>query len=383
VTALLAGCGDNGEEPASIVRTSACAVSAPSGFEDAGVGAAVLEQVRGAVRQGLVDTTSTQRVSTPAQTQAALERFAADGCTLTLLVGPGGAGALSQVAQEVPDRAFLAVGAGIGTDQPDNVLSVDFDLRDSAFLAGYAAAHATTTGVVAVSASTGQADGDALLAAFDEGVVAAQEADDDDDRAEDATADGADVLVPFGSASPQGVVEHLSALAQEQEEAGEEDEAAEAGSGSVPAGADAAGTSGDGGAEGTGASAEESELPYLIWTGSDGSKSLPAPVRKQVIASIVPQVGTAMRAVLTGWPGTGGDPDALLEVDGEPVDDAQEAMPEVVGGLEVRSRRAVGDLDNGGVELVVSDGVLSPLTGLGRAVSDGRDLLEEEDAEDS
>jgi hypothetical protein len=90
-----------------------------------------------------------------------------------------------------------------------------------------------------------------------------------------------------------------------------------------------------------------------------------------------------MRAVLTGWPGTGGDPDALLEVDGEPVDDAQEAMPEVVGGLEVRSRRAVGDLDNGGVELVVSDGVLSPLTGLGRAVSDGRDLLEEEDAEDS
>ena len=56
-------------------------------------------------------------------------------------------------------------------------------------------------------------------------------------------------------------------------------------------------------------------------------------------------------------------------------------MPEVVGGLEVRSRRAVGDLDNGGVELVVSDGVLSPLTGLGRAVSDGRDLLEEEDAE--
>ena len=408
VSALLAGCGDSGEEPASIVRTSACAVSAPSGFEDAGVGAAVLEQVRGAVRQGLVDTTSTQRVSTPAQTQAALERFAADGCTLTLLVGPGGAGALSQVAQEVPDRAFLAVGAGIGADQPDNVLSVDFDLRDSAFLAGYAAAHATTTGVVAVSVSTGQADGDTLLAAFDEGVVAAQEADDENDLdvrvvqqgmveartvedtsadgrdwAEDATADGADVLVPFGSASPQGVVEHLSALAQEQDEAGEEDEAADSGPDSAPAGADAAGTAGDGDAEGTGASAEESELPYLIWTGSDGSKSLPTPVRKQVIASIVPQVGTAMRAVLTGWPGTGGDPDALLEVDGEPVDDAHEAMPEVVGGLEVRSRRAVGDLDNGGVELVVSDGVLSPLTGLGRAVSDGRDLLEEEDAEAS
>jgi hypothetical protein len=56
-------------------------------------------------------------------------------------------------------------------------------------------------------------------------------------------------------------------------------------------------------------------------------------------------------------------------------------MPEVVGGLEVRSREAVGDLDNGGVELVVSDGVLSQLTGLGRAVADGRELLDGESAE--
>ena len=133
------------------------------------------------------------------------------------------------------------------------------------------------------------------------------------DWAEDATADGADVLVPFGSASPQGVVEHLSALAQEQDDAGEEDEAADSGSDSAPAGADAAGTAGDGDAEGTGASAEESELPYLIWTGSDGSKSLPTPVRKQV--SIVPRWG--LRAgVLTGWLARRRPRRALLEVDG-------------------------------------------------------------------
>ena len=378
-SALLAGCGGAEEAPASIVRTSACAVSAPSGFADAGVGAAVLEQVRGAVRQGLVDTTSTQRVSTPAQTQAALERFTSDGCTLTLLVGPGGAGALSQVAQEAPDRAFLAVGAGIGDDRPDNVLTVDFDLRDSAFLAGYAAAHATRTGAVAVSASTGQAGGEDLLAAFDEGAAAAQEADDDlevrvvqagmteartvedtaaagQEWARAATEEGADVLVPFGSASPQGVVEHLAALAQELDERDDAEDADE--------GDDAPDTE------------AREDLPYLIWTGSDGSKTLAGPVRKQVIASIVPQVGLGMRAVLTGWPGDDGDPLALLEVDGEPADASQEAMPEVVGGLEVRSREAVGDLDNGGVELVVSDGVLSQLTGLGRAVADGRELLD-------
>ena len=381
---LLAGCGGAEEAPASIVRTSACAVSAPSGFADAGVGAAVLEQVRGAVRQGLVDTTSTQRVSTPAQTQAALERFTSDGCTLTLLVGSGGAGALSQVAQEAPDRAFLAVGAGIGDDRPDNVLTVDFDLRDSAFLAGYAAAHATRTGAVAVSASTGQAGGEDLLAAFDEGAAAAQEADDDlevrvvqagmteartvedtaaagQEWARAATEEGADVLAPFGSASPQGVVEHLAALAQELDERDDAEDADE--------GDDAPDTE------------AREDLPYLIWTGSDGSKTLAGPVRKQVIASIVPQVGLGMRAVLTGWPGDDGDPLALLEVDGEPADASQEAMPEVVGGLEVRSREAVGDLDNGGVELVVSDGVLSQLTGLGRAVADGRELLDGQPAE--
>ena len=383
-SALLAGCGGAEEAPASIVRTSACAVSAPSGFADAGVGAAVLEQVRGAVRQGLVDTTSTQRVSTPAQTQAALERFTSDGCTLTLLVGSGGAGALSQVAQEAPDRAFLAVGAGIRDDRPDNVLTVDFDLRDSAFLAGYAAAHATRTGAVAVSASTGQAGGEDLLAAFDEGAAAAQEADDDlevrvvqagmteartvedtaaagQEWARAATEEGADVLVPFGSASPQGVVEHLAALAQELDERDDAEDADE--------GDDAPDTE------------AREDLPYLIWTGSDGSKTLAGPVRKQVIASIVPQVGLGMRAVLTGWPGDDGDPLALLEVDGEPADASQEAMPEVVGGLEVRSREAVGDLDNGGVELVVSDGVLSQLTGLGRAVADGRELLDGQPAE--
>lgn len=415
--AALAGCGDAEGEPTGIVRTSACAVSAPAGFQDAGIGAAVLSEIREASGQGVVDTTSGQRVSTAAQTQAALERYAADGCTLTVLVGPGGSGALAQVAEDNPDRAFLAVGAGAGAELPDNVLTVDFDLRDSAFLAGFAAASATRTGTVAVSVSAGQYSGEDLLAAFDEGVstraeqlggevtvveagtVAPRTLDDTvaagQDWASTAIAADADVLVPFGAASPQGAAEHIGVLAEEAEEA---DEGSEDDSGSADgnadgladdltdtgaAEADPAGAA-EGAAEGEpeGASAAESDLPVLIWYGSDGSKTLPRPVRHQVVASIDPDIGMGMRAVLTGWPGDGGEPEELVQWDETDGADAQDAVPELVGGLEVRARSAVGDLDNGGVEVVASDGVLGSITGLGRTIADGKALLDDSGEDD-
>lgn len=408
-TALIAvgvgvsGCGDTVDEPTGIVRTSACAVSAPAGFADASMGATVLDEVRTAADEDVVDTTSSQRVSTAAQTQAALERFAADGCTLSVLVGPGGAGALSQVAADNPDRAFLAVGPGTDAGQPDNVLTVDFDLRESAYLAGYAAASATRTGTVAVSTAKGQFQGAELLAAFDDGVGArAEEVEGDvavvdagaidvrtlDDTtsagvewAESATAAGADVLVPFGSASPQGVAEHIGDLAVEAEDAEESENDDEAD-----------GAAGDGGGPGedpVGTSAEDEDLPVLIWYGSDGSKPLPRPVRNQVVASIIPDVGLGMRAVLTGWPGEGHEPQSLVRnaeaetgpdagTGADPDDDVREAVPELVGGLEVRARRAVGDLDNDGVAVVASDGVLGSITGLGRALADERERLDDE-----
>lgn len=419
----VSGCGGAVDEPTGIVRTSACAVSAPAGFADAGMGAAVLDEVRTAANEGVVDTTSSQRVSTAAQTQAALERFAADGCTLSVLVGPGGAGALSQVAADNPDRAFLAVGPGTDAGQPDNVLTVDFDLRESAYLAGYAAASATRTGTVAVSTAKGQFQGAELLAAFDEGVDArADEADGDvtvvdegaidvrtlDDTtsagvewAESATADGADVLVPFGSASPQGVAEHIGELAEEAAEADEsqddEDDEADAAAGDDAADADDQSTGDrESGEDPVGTSAEDEDLPVLIWYGSDGSKTLPRPVRNQVVASIIPDVGLGMRAVLTGWPGEGEEPEGLVRsaepgadsaagTAGGPADDSdedvREAVPELVGGLEVRARRAVGDLDNGGVAVVASDGMLGSITGLGRALADERERLDEEQDE--
>lgn len=414
----VSGCGGTVDEPTGIVRTSACAVSAPAGFADAGVGATVLDEVRTAANEGVVDTTSSQRVSTAAQTQAALERFAADGCTLSVLVGPGGAGALSQVASDNPDRAFLAVGPGTDAGQPDNVLTVDFDLRESAYLAGYAAASATRTGTVAVSTAKGQFQGAELLAAFDDGVDArAAEVEGDvtvveggavdvrtlDDTtsagvewAESATAAGADVLVPFGSASPQGVAEHIGDLALAAEDAEEpddedahgpaEDEEALAGAG------DEGDDDRDAGEDPVGTSAEDEDLPVLIWYGSDGSKTLPRPVRNQVVASIIPDVGLGMRAVLTGWPGDGQEPEGLVR-SAEPGaapeagaaadsdDDVREAVPELVGGLEVRARRAVGDLDNEGVAVVASDGVLGSITGLGRALADERERRDEEQDE--
>lgn len=408
--AALSGCGDTEREPTGIVRTSACAVSAPAGFQDAGVGASVLGEIREAAGQGVVDTTSAQRVSTAAQTQAALERYAADGCTLTVLVGPGGSGALAQVADDNPDRAFLAVGAGVGAELPDNVLTVDFDLRDSAFLAGYAAASATRTGTVAISVSAGQYAGESLLAAFDEGVsaradelggevtvvdagtVGPRTLDDTvtagEDWATEAIAADADVLVPFGSASPQGVAEHIGALAEDAaDEEAEEDSDEDGGgedSGDGESDADGAAGAADGAAAGEpeGASAAESDLPVLIWYGSDGSKTLPRPVRHQVVASIDPDVGLGMRAVLTGWPGDGGHPEELVQRDEADGLESRDAVPELVGGLEVRARSAVGDLDNGGVEVTASDGVLGSITGLGRTIADGKALLDDEGGDD-
>ena len=416
----VSGCGGAVDERTGIVRTSACAVSAPAGFADAGMGASVLDEVRTAAGEDIVDTTSSQRVSTAAQTQAALERFAADGCTLSVLVGPGGAGALSQVAADNPDRAFLAVGPGTDAGQPDNVLTIDFDLRDSAYLAGYAAASATRTGTVAVSTAKGQFQGAELLAAFDDGVGArAEEVEGDvtvvdagavdvrtlDDTtsagagwAESATAAGADVLVPFGAASPQGVAEHIGDLAVESEDAEgseKDDEADEAEDDGALAGAEpseAEGDDGDPGEDPVGTSAEDEDLPVLIWYGSDGSKTLPRPVRNQVVASIIPDVGLGMRAVLTGWPGEGHEPEDLVrnaepgaDPDGDAGadsdDDVREAVPELVGGLEVRARRAVGDLDNEGVTVVASDGVLGSITGLGRALADERERLDDEQDE--
>ncbi|SMY12725.1 BMP family ABC transporter substrate-binding protein [Brevibacterium jeotgali] len=407
------GCGGAVDEPTGIARTSACAVSAPAGFADAGMGEAVLDEVRTAANEGVVDTTGSQRVSTAAQTQAALERFAADGCTLSVLVGPGGAGALSQVASDNPDRAFLAVGSGTDAGLPDNALTVDFDLRESAYLAGYAAASATRTGAVAVSTAKGQFQGAELLAAFDDGVDArADEVEGDvtvvdggaidvrtlDDTtsagvewAESATAAGADVLVPFGSASPQGAAEHIGDLALAAEDATAEGGAtAEGAAGAGDEGGNDPGT----GEDPVGTSAEDEDLPILIWYGSDGSKTLPRPVRNQVVASIIPDVGLGMRAVLTAWPGDGQELEGLVRSaepgaasdDGPAADsdDVRDAVPELVGGLEVRARRAVGDLDNAGVAVVASDGVLGSITGLGRALAEERERRDEEqdDADD-
>ncbi|WP_029090208.1 BMP family ABC transporter substrate-binding protein [Brevibacterium album] len=395
---VLAACGSTGPgEREDLVRTSVCAVSAPAGFSDFSVGQEVFSQIRTAVGEGVVDSTSSQRVSTAAQTRAALERYTADACTLTVAVGPGGGEALAEVAGAASSQAFLAVGAAGEAQLPENVLTIDFDLAEPAYLAGFAAASATESGTVAVSVSQGFPDGGEVLEAFDAGAreyasqhgeeivvlgegsaaerTLSDTAEAGADWARGASEAGADVLAPFGSAAPQGVLEHLEGLAAEAAEAGT--------GGEAPAEGEEAGSAGEEAGTGEGPEEEadaEASLPSLIWYGADGAKVLPRSVREQVVLSVVPEPGLGMRALLASWPGEGGEPTALVpEPDAEA--GAQPAEPQLVAGLEVRSRRAVGTLGNEGVTVVPSDGLLSSVTGLGRELADERRRMEDEGGE--
>jgi basic membrane protein A len=387
---VLSGCGGSGlGKKDDLVRTSVCAVSSPSGFSDHSLGQAVFDQVRQAMADGAIDSTSSQRVSTPAQTRTVLERYAGQACTLTVLVGPGGGEELAEVARESPAQAFLAVSASAQSQMPDNVLTLDFELEDPAYLAGFAAASATETGTVAAVVGQGFPSGAEVLAAFDEGARAYGKLHDEEivvlgeagvaertlsdtvsaGRAWAAGAEeaGADVLAPFGSAAPQGVVAHLAERVEDAEAAPAED-------GDTPAAEDAQGS---GEAEADAAEDAEDAPPSLIWYGADGAKVLPRALRQQVLLSVVPEPGLGLRALLASWPGEGGDPE-LLVTDADSAEGAQPAEPQLVAGLEVRSRRAVGTLGNEGVRVVPSDGALSSVTGLGRELADELARMEDE-----
>jgi basic membrane protein A len=104
---------------------------------------------------------------------------------------------------------------------------------------------------------------------------------------------------------------------------------------------------------------------------------LPRALRQQVLLSVVPEPGLGLRALLASWPGEGGDPE-LLVTDADSAEGAQPAEPQLVAGLEVRSRRAVGTLGNEGVRVVPSDGALSSVTGLGRELADELARMEDE-----
>lgn len=379
------GCGADATTAEDFTRTSACLVSAPAGFADAGLGQAVFDQTRAAEAAGLFDGLSTQRVSSAEGSAEALTGFAESGCTLTGLVGAGGVRALADVAADHPQQAFLAVGAG-AADLPENVLRVDFDLLAPAFLAGYAAAAASKSGTVALLIAKGVPGPDGLSDAFAAGVAhrAGETGDDvrvitvggvDSDDTEDVGAawagraldEGADVLVPFGSAAPHGVVSALleragaaEAGSAEQADLGED---APAGEGASADSAQAAPTG-----EASDQPDAEPALPAsLVWFGSDGSRSLPSPAAEAVVASIEPDFGYGMRSLFPRWPGDGRAPAD------DPAADS-EAGAEEVGGIPVRMRSVVGELGSG-VDVVAGDGLLDSVTGLGRDLGAVRDSI--------
>ena len=69
-------------------------------------------------------------------------------CKNVLSLEPGFAWALLQIARENADMNFAVMGAVGKTEALTNASGIDFDLREPAFLAGYAAAGVTKSGLV-------------------------------------------------------------------------------------------------------------------------------------------------------------------------------------------------------------------------------------------
>lgn len=375
---LLVSCGTSVESEAP-VTTSGCMVSAPAGFNDQSVTQLSYGEMTNARDEGFLGSTSTQRVSTEDGTRAALERYADEDCTLTVLTGPGGAAQLTTVALDNPDEAFMAVATAF--DYPDNVVTVEFDLVEPAFIAGYVAAAKSEDGTVAAFTSLGFDNSAALLEAFDAGVEQrnrdvdsevvswrsgandARTVPDTGQAGSEITAEaaeaGADVILPLASGAAEGLRTWIESETSEREAAAKDAEAAED-AGDADGGSTA--DPGDASADEEEATAEESveDLPEIIWYGTDGSKTLSTAVRERVVASIVPNVAAGFQTTLVDWPATG-DAGEIPETDAE---------PETLGELQVRQREYVGTIDNEGIGVLASDGLLGAVAGLGRDVED-------------
>lgn len=393
---MLSGCG--AEEPAAPLLTSGCMVSSPAGFADRSIGQMSFGEVSNAQRSEFLGSTSTQRVDTLDDTRRALESYADRGCTLTALLGPGGAGILAEVAQDHPEQAWMAVGTGGtgagGQGFPDNVITIDFDLLEPAFIAGYIAAASSKTGVVAAYSSYGFENNRGLLTAFDAGVELYNEdsgagegsSSGEGGGAEDGSEDAAPVRSHRGGQIEARTVSDTAAsglaITREAIEADADvivPFASGAASGSLawfqehyfpPEPADAA-------AEGEAAPSDEptevlADEPKrtLVWYGADGSETL-GRVGRYVIASIVPNIAAGFQTTIEGWPRTGFAGE--IEPPGED--------PEEIGELLVRSRSYRGTVENGGISMVASDVPLSGVAGVGREISEVQERIRSGDVD--
>ncbi|GAA3827488.1 hypothetical protein KACC15558_04100 [Brevibacterium ammoniilyticum] len=331
--------------------TTGCMISAPAGFDDYSAGALTLAETELARSAGLFSATSSQRVSNSSATSAALDRTVGEKCSLTTVIGPGGASELADVARENPDSLYLGMASG-REDFPDNVLTIDFDLVPPAFIAGYIAATASESGEVSALVSRGFPQAEKILTAFDAGVdlynqesgddvedvtsfrksrIAGRTVDDTEAAGRDffdaAQRSDADVVVPFGSAAAMGV---LGAAAE------------------VRASAATATPDPEG---------EPPVLPKLIWYGASGDFS------EAVIATIEPNIRRGLRTMFPDWPQSK-NPDEVVE----PGPDD----PVEMNGILVAEEAYEGTIDNGGVNISAEDGFLSRVSDAGRSIADLR-----------
>lgn len=331
--------------------TTGCMISAPAGFDDYSAGALTLAETELARSAGLFSATSSQRVSNSSATSAALDRTVGEKCSLTTVIGPGGASELADVARDNPDSLYLGMASG-RADFPDNVLTIDFDLVPPAFIAGYIAATASESGEVSALVSRGFPQAEKILTAFDAGVdlynqesgddvedvtsfrksrIAGRTVDDTEAAGRDffdaAQRSDADVVVPFGSAAAMGA---LGAAAE------------------VRASAATATPDPEG---------EPPVLPKLIWYGASGDFS------EAVIATIEPNIRRGLRTMFPDWPQSK-NPDEVVEPG---PDDPVEK-----NGILVAEEAYEGTIDNGGVNISAEDGFLSRVSDAGRSIADLR-----------
>ena len=101
---------------------------------------------------------------------ASLQSFVDDDCSLLATVGASLSNATAESARKNPDQQFATV--DFDYDEPiDNVMTLNFNVAEPAFLAGYLAAGMTETGVVATYGAVNIAPVTAFMDGFVNGVA--------------------------------------------------------------------------------------------------------------------------------------------------------------------------------------------------------------------
>ncbi|GAB3041777.1 BMP family ABC transporter substrate-binding protein [Sediminivirga luteola] len=428
---LIAGCGgveEQAPDPDAPMPEAGCLVAGGAGGGQAGAAEQAFAAMQQARNAGVLAGTSSQRITGPGSLDAALERFAAQDCTLVMGAGGAVGEGLAEAAAQHPETLYVLIDAEPPQEAEgaENLAAVTFDPTGAAFLAGYVAASQSRTGTVAAFAALPTPSTVAALQGFAAGVEhfndsreaeiellgwdpeerqgAFTESTSDSGRAARVTRDfidaGADVIYPVAGPAGLGAADAIDEAAAEAAEARRLD--AEDGEEAEP----------------PIAVAEEHQDQVdpdqvrLIWHGADGARLLPEDARQRVLASVELRAELGLSAVLAGWDtpqgadaaegdaaeddaGDGGEPNGRGADDpddaaGDEADPAQAASEAADAGdgdtdaarrtLAVRSHSWTGDLENGGTRLVpptdialLSGGSLqAELEVLQREIAEGR-----------